>query len=137
MTDFWTVRAATIIFAYGLAVGFLLLYATVVLKIFRNQIDLGSIIQEKDGTEKSSISRFQLLVFTLTIAGLYVILSIEAGALIDVPNGALLLLGISGGSFLMSKSIGTPTARAEEKKLDVQVEEAKAAAAQAKAQARE
>lgn len=133
MTDFWTVRAATIIFAYGLAVGFLLLYAAVLLKIFKDQIDLGSIIQEKDSTGKSSIARFQLLVFTLTIAGLYVILSIEAGTLIDVPNGALLLLGISGGSFLVSKGIGTPAMRTEEKQLDVEMEKAKAATAQANA----
>jgi hypothetical protein len=45
-------------------------------------------------------------VFTLTIAGLYTILSIESGTLVEVPNGTLALLGISGGSFLLSKSIG-------------------------------
>ena len=104
--EFWDLRTATTVFAYVLALGFLALFAIVVFKIYTDKIDLGSVIQEKDGSGKSSISRFQLLVFTLVIAGLYVILSIENGQLIDVPNGALLLLGISAGSFVMSKSIG-------------------------------
>jgi hypothetical protein len=132
LVDFWSIRTATALFAYGLAIGFLVMYAIVIWKIFRNQIDLGTIIQEKDTSGKSSIARFQLLVFTLTIAGLYVILSIEGGSLIDVPNGTLLLLGISGGSFLISKEIGSPQQRTEEKKLDVEIERAKAAAAEAK-----
>lgn len=132
-TDFWTLRAATTLFAYGLGLGFLLLYGVVMWKIFKNEIDLGSIIQEKDSSGKSSIARFQLLVFTLTIAGLYVILSIEAGTLIDVPAGALALLGISGGSFLISKGIGTPELRTEEKRLDVEKERVKVAAAERRA----
>jgi len=132
-TDFWTLRAATTLFAYGLSIGFLLLYSVVMWKIFKNEIDLGSIIQEKDSSGKSSIARFQLLVFTLTIAGLYVILSIEAGTLIDVPAGALALLGISGGSFLISKGIGTPELRTEEKRLDVEKEKVKVAAAERRA----
>jgi hypothetical protein len=103
--EFWDLKTATTIFAYVLAGGFLGLFAVVIVKIASDRIDLGSIITEKDGSNKSSISRFQLLVFTLTIAGLYVILSIENGQLIDVPNGALALLGISGGSFLISKGM--------------------------------
>lgn len=35
----------------------------------------------------SSIARFQLLIFTLHFAGLYVRPAIEAGALIDVLDG--------------------------------------------------
>ena len=108
MMDFWDIRTATTVFAYVLAVSFLGMFAVVIVKIAMDKIDLSTIIMEKDGSEKSSISRFQLLVFTLTIAGLYVILSIENGQLIDVPNGALSLLGISGGSFLLSKAIGKP-----------------------------
>jgi hypothetical protein len=106
--DFWDLKTATAAFAYVMAVGFLALFGAVVYKIYIDKIDLGTLIQEKDGSGKSSISRFQLLVFTLVIAGLYVILSIENGQLIDVPNGALLLLGISAGSFVVSKGISRP-----------------------------
>jgi len=132
MSDFWTVHTATAAFTYGLGIGFLLLYLVVLAKLWKDDTVLQTIIAEKDSSGKGSIGRFQLLVFTLTIAGLYVILSIEAGALIDVPNGTLALLGISGGSFLMSKGIGTPKQRVEEKKAEADKELAKAAAEQAK-----
>jgi hypothetical protein len=113
--EFWTFQTATTLFAYVMAVGFLGLFLVVIWKIATDRINLGTVILEKDGSDKASISRFQLLVFTLTIAGLYVILSVEAGTMIDVPNGALALLGISGGSFLVSKGIGTPEGRVLDK----------------------
>jgi hypothetical protein len=110
LNEFWTLRLAVTVLAYVLAVGFLGLFWVVIYKIATDRIDLGSLIRDPDstadGTAKTSIARFQLLVFTLTIAGLYTILSIESGTLVEVPNGTLALLGISGGSFLLSKSIG-------------------------------
>lgn len=54
---------------------------------------------------KASISRFQLLLFTFLIGGLFVVLSLEAGTFVEIPNGVLGLLGISGGSFLVSKGL--------------------------------
>ena len=39
------------------------------------------------------------------IAGLYLLLSIEAGTFVDVPTNVLGLLGISGGSYLVSKGV--------------------------------
>jgi hypothetical protein len=54
---------------------------------------------------KASLSRFQLLIFTLVIAGLFLILSIKAGKLVDVPANVLALLGISTGSYLISKAV--------------------------------
>lgn len=104
--DFWSLRFATTVLALVLAVGFLALYLLVIWKIAKNKIDISTVIMETDGTGKASISRFQLLIFTFTISGLYAVLSIEAGTLIEVPNGALTLLGLSGGSFLVSKGIG-------------------------------
>ena len=104
--DYWTLQTATTLLAFVLAVGFLALLLVVDYKILTDKIDLSTVIAEKDGTNKASISRFQMLIFSLTIAGLYIILSIEAGTLIDVPNGALAMLGISQGSFVLSKGIG-------------------------------
>lgn len=103
--EFWDLKFATTVFTYFLAAGYLCLFWVIIYKIAVDKINIGSIILEKDGSGKSSISRFQLLVFTLVISGLYVILSIENGQLIDVPNGALALLGISAGSFLVSKGM--------------------------------
>ena len=86
----------------------LLLALAVIAEIWRGRLSLAYLLSDPssvggDGLPKASLSRFQFLVFTFVIAGLYLVLSIEAGTLIDVPNGALILLGISGGSYLVSK----------------------------------
>ena len=87
--------------------------AMVLWKIFTGSIDINMLISEpktdpKNEAEapKGSLSRFQFLIFTFVIAGLYTILCIESGTLIEVPDSVLLLLGISGGSFVISKGIG-------------------------------
>jgi hypothetical protein len=59
---------------------------------------------------KASLARFQFLIFTFVIAGLYLVLSIESGTMVEVPTGALVLLGISGGSYLVSKVESTRAA---------------------------
>lgn len=56
-------------------------------------------------TGKASLSRFQLLLFTFAIVGLFLALSLESGKFIDIPNQVLGLLGISGGSYVLSKGI--------------------------------
>jgi hypothetical protein len=52
---------------------------------------------------KASLSRFQFLVFTFVIAGLYLVLSIEAGTMVDVPSGALVLLGSAAAAISSPK----------------------------------
>lgn len=56
---------------------------------------------------KASLSRFQFLIFTFVVAGLFLLLSIEAGAFVEVPPTVLGLVGISGGSFIISKGISS------------------------------
>lgn len=85
------------------AMALLILY-----KVFTNKIDLTGLLTESTesgGPGKASLSRLQFLIFTFVIAGLYLTLCLEAGELIDIPNQVLGLLGISGGSYVMSKGI--------------------------------
>lgn len=96
-------NTAVTVFTYVLAAGFLGIFTVVIWKIADNTMDLSRLLCEHDG--KASLARFQLLVFTFVIGGLYVILSIENGQLIDVPSGALVLLAISGLSYVLSKAI--------------------------------
>lgn len=56
---------------------------------------------------KASLSRLQFLIFTFVIAGVYLVLSLEAGRFVDVPQNVLMLLGISGASYVVSKGIKT------------------------------
>ena len=85
--------------------------AAVLWHIANSDTALKGIISESDdvihdGAAKASLSRFQFLIFTFVIAGLFLMLSIETGGFVDIPQNVLLLLGISGGSFLVSKSVG-------------------------------
>jgi|ERR1041385_447743 hypothetical protein len=88
--------------------------AIILYKIFMNQIRLDGLLlepalpNEPPRSAKASLSRFQFLIFTFVIAGLYLLLSIEAGTFVEIPTNVLGLLGISGGSFLISKAVGAP-----------------------------
>lgn len=80
----------------------------IVFKIYTGQINIEKIICEKNGD--ASLSRFQFLIFTFVIAMsllLLVIKNISCGTVSfpDVPPGVWALLGISGGSYAVSKGI--------------------------------
>jgi hypothetical protein len=76
--------------------------------IMTGQIDLSDILVEstENGSKKASLSRLQFLIFSFVIAGLYLVICVESGTFVDVPPGVLILLGISGGSYVVSKGIG-------------------------------
>lgn len=76
--------------------------------ILTGQIDLSDILVEsgENGSRKASLSRLQFLMFSFVIAGLYLVICVESGTFVDVPPGVLVLLGISGGSYVVSKGMG-------------------------------
>jgi len=82
--------------------------AVVLGMILTGQIDLSDILVESNdnGSRKASLSRLQFLIFSFVIAGLYLVICVESGTFVDVPPGVLMLLGISGGSYIVSKGIG-------------------------------
>jgi len=79
--------------------------------ILTGQIDLSDILVEstEGGSRKASLSRLQFLIFSFVIAGLYLVICVESGTFVDVPPGVLVLLGISGGSYIVSKGLGKGT----------------------------
>ncbi len=94
---------------------FIAALALVVLyKIYAGTIDLSSVLNEMSDPpvaggaqppSKASLSRLQMLLFTFVIAGLYLTLCLEAGQMVEIPNQVLGLMGISGGSYVVSKGI--------------------------------
>ena len=86
-------------------------------KLLRGDIDLTFLLSEPADptasrpageppeTPKASISRFQFLIFTFVIAGVYLVLCLEAGRFVDIPQNVILLLGVSGTSYAASKGI--------------------------------
>lgn len=77
------------------------------IRVYTNQIKLDKLISEPTGD--ASLSRLQFLIFTFVIAmSLFlVIVAGKAGApaFPEIPAGIMALLGISGGSYLVSKGI--------------------------------
>jgi hypothetical protein len=95
--------------AVGAVVLLSALGATVVIKMATGAIDLKYLIADEGGA--ASLSRFQMLLFTFVIASLYFLYSLHSlvsGAstsLPEIPGSVLGLMGISGGSYLLSKGI--------------------------------
>lgn len=90
--------------AFGSVV--LLFAAAVVWQLIRDDA-LTGIILEPGGEKKASLSRFQFLVFTFVVAGLFLMLSIESGSFVNIPSSVLGLIGLSGGTFVVSKGVTT------------------------------
>ncbi len=70
----------------------------------KGDIDLTRLVSEKNGP--ASLSRFQFLIFTFVIAmSFFLVVANDPTGLPDVPSGVFTLLGISGGSYVVSKAI--------------------------------
>jgi uncharacterized Tic20 family protein len=95
----------------GLAIGWILtifialLGAKILWKIFRDEINLDYLISDAQGY--ASLSRFQFLVFTFVVAMslFYLIVMKTPPDYPAIPNQILALIGISGGSYVISKGI--------------------------------
>ncbi|MDN5848235.1 MAG: hypothetical protein L0H63_01160 [Nitrococcus sp.] len=73
--------------------------------IFTGKINLAKLISEPNGD--ASLSRFQFLIFTFVIS-MSVFLVVVGNVplkLPEIPTGVYALLGISGGSYAISKGI--------------------------------
>jgi len=92
-----------------IAIAFTALSFLVLLRIYQNKIDLSNMLSETGTTNKASMSRFQFLLFTYIIGGVYLILCLETGSLIEIPANVLGLMGISAGSYAVSKGISANT----------------------------
>lgn len=97
-----------LIIEWMLTVFIVLIVLTVFWNIIRGKINLATVLNETTGPnepKKVSLSRLQMLIFTLLISGLYLTLSLSSGQLIDIPMNVVALLGVSGGSYVLSKGI--------------------------------
>ena len=88
---------------YGVCLFFGWLAFILLLKISRNEIDLSKLISESNGD--ASMSRFQLLVFTMIVAFSMFILVVKNWSFPYVSDGILTLLGISASTYAVSKGI--------------------------------
>ena len=103
MTSQWTTLALVVGWILTIMLG--LLGLIIVWLIISGRIDLSGLISEPNGN--ASLSRFQFLIFTFVIAmSLFLmIVSTSPPSFPAIPGGILALLGISGGSYVVSKGI--------------------------------
>ncbi len=97
----------------GLAIGWIItifigmLAFIIIVKVWKGDIDLNYLISDELGY--ASLSRFQFLVFTFVVAMslFYLIVIGTPPKYPSIPSEILALLGISGGSYVLSKGIQT------------------------------
>ena len=73
------------------------------IKMWKNEIDLSSLLEEANG--QASISRFQLLIFSLVVAVGVFLSILHTMRLPEIPNSVLILLGISASTYAAGKGI--------------------------------
>jgi hypothetical protein len=88
---------------YILCVFLGLLAAKLLLMIWRDQINLTSLVSETNGD--ASMSRLQLLIFTFVVAVSFFYLVLKNNSFPLVSDGVLTLLGISASTYAVGKGI--------------------------------
>lgn len=97
------VNLLLLICGYGVCLFMGLLCAVLLWKIARNEIDLSKVISEANGD--ASMSRFQLMIFTMMVAISLFILVVKNWQFPTIPDGVLGLLGISASTYAVGKGI--------------------------------
>ena len=80
-----------------------ILALVIILLIITGTINLKYLISEPNG--QASLSRFQFLIFTFVVALSLFLLTVDGMDFPKIPPEILGLLGISGGSYVISKGI--------------------------------
>ena len=90
---------------WAVAIFAAILGIVILVYIITGKIDLRYVISEEDGS--ASLSRFQFLIFTFVIALslLLVIVSQNPPGFPTIPSEIFILLGISGGTYVISKGV--------------------------------
>jgi hypothetical protein len=84
------------------------LFGVIVLaEMVSGRIDLSQLLSEHGGG--ASMSRLQLLIFTLVIGLSFVLIVANTNKMPDISTQVLLLLGISGSTYAVSKGIQATT----------------------------
>jgi len=91
-----------------LALLIVFLFGVVVLaEMVAGRIDLSQLLGEHGGG--ASMSRFQLLIFTLVIGVSFVLVVANTNKMPEISTQVLMLLGISGSTYAVSKGIQATT----------------------------
>jgi hypothetical protein len=94
---------------YSVAGFVIALEALIVYQIATNRINLHLLIS--DGKGNASLSRLQLLLFTFVIGSGFVYITVKSSGFPTISEGVLELLGISGATYAIGKTLEKPTSK--------------------------
>ena len=94
------------ILVYAVALFFVGLEVLIIYMIATNKIDLNYLVSDEHGD--ASLSRFQFLIFTFVIGAGFLFLTVKNIAFPTVDEGVLMLLGISGATYAIGKTLDKP-----------------------------
>ncbi|MEI9948718.1 MAG: hypothetical protein WDO74_06975 [Pseudomonadota bacterium] len=100
-------NTAITLLAYSVVLFITAVEALVLYQIATNRINLQLLISDDNGD--ASLSRFQFLLFTFIIGAGLLHLTLKGSAFPTVNEGILMLLGISGATYAIGKSLDKPT----------------------------
>jgi hypothetical protein len=103
MTDAKSRDEVLMVLAYAFLVIMGALCVMLLEKMWRDRIDLSTLLDEANGD--ASMSRFQLLIFTLLVAVGVFLFVLNNLTLPDIPNSVLVLVGISSSTYAAGKGI--------------------------------
>ena len=99
-------NTVTILLAYSVVLFITGAEALILYQIATNQINLHLLLADDGGD--ASLSRFQFLIFTFIIGSGLLHLTLKGPTFPTVDTGILMLLGISGASYAIGKSLDKP-----------------------------
>jgi hypothetical protein len=91
----------------SVALFFVGLQGLILYMIATNRMDLKYLIGDENGD--ASLSRFQFLIFTFVIGSGFLYLTVKNVAFPNVDEGVLMLLGISGATYAIGKTLDKPS----------------------------
>jgi hypothetical protein len=98
-----SIHTLKLVCGYAVVLFLGLLAATLLTLVWRNKIDLSGLLAEVNG--QASVSRFQLVIFTMIIALALFVLTIQDGKFPYISPEILILLGISSSTYAVGKAI--------------------------------
>lgn len=96
----------SLIFGWSLAIFVAAVELILLVLILTGRINLAGLLTEENG--KASLSRFQFLLFTFVVATSFFLIVVGSEPPkfpSEIPSEIFVLLGISGGSYVISKGI--------------------------------
>src|ERR1700722_1249655 len=89
--------------AYAAVMVIFMFALLILIEIANGKIDISSVLTESGGG--ASMSRFQLLIFTLVVALCFVLIVVHTKSFPSIPKEVLKLLGVSATTYAVGKGI--------------------------------